>query len=102
MSKLSQLMGAKKKVNIGPIEIDIKPFDLDEIEEFGEFKQDSPLKDQMAVTKKLIKKVLIEAVPDATEEELSSISMEYMTEIMDAIMTVNNINKINVPPSIKK
>ena len=47
----------------------------------------------MKSSKVLISKVLKEAVPDATDEEINNIGMQYMQELMDAIMDVNGLKE---------
>lgn len=93
MSRLSQLQGKPEMYKIGNLELEIKPLRLDDMHLF-EVDTQNP-KQQMEQAMLLIKKVLKESVPDATDEEIKNISMEYMTDIMNAIMKSNKLEASN-------
>ena len=38
----------------------------------------------------------LEAIPDATDEEIKNISLEHLTDLMNAIMELNKIDKSNI------
>lgn len=95
MSKLSQLVGKGKVIELGGVELTIKPLTTDDLDLFT-VKPDSPQEEQMRQTKRLIHKVLKDAVPDATEEEINTISVEYLVELMECIAEVNGMNLTNL------
>jgi hypothetical protein len=97
MSKISQLLGKPQVFNIGGVDLTIKPLTIDDLELFS-IDQNAPMEEQVKQTKKLIQKVIKDAVPDATEEEIKSISVEHLEELMDAIMKVNKLSKDRIKP----
>ena len=100
-SKLAALMGKPEKVMLGEVELDIKPLSLEDMELFA-LDKDAGSKEQMVVMKSMVKKVIKEAVPDATDEEIYNISVEHLNTLMEAIMRVNKLDKANVPGTIKR
>lgn len=90
MSKLAQLQGKPKVFKIGEIELTIKPLKLDDMKLFT-IDKNASVKEQTESSLKLIDKVLIDSVPDSTEEERKNIGLEYMEELMKAIMDVNGL-----------
>lgn len=102
MSKLKALIGKSKSITLGELSLEIKPLTIDDLDLFS-FKQDEPMEEQLKKTKALMAKVLKDSVPDATDEEIAGISMEYMGDLMEAIMSINKFDKMpNVPGQIKK
>ena len=47
----------------------------------------------------IINKTLKKGVPDATEEELESLSVEYLQDLMQVILKVNNLGEGDVDTS---
>lgn len=92
MSKLSQLQGKPQKFKIGELELELKPLTVDEIELFT-IDDKAPIEEQMKSTKKLISKVLKNSVSDATDEEINNISLEHLTELMNAIMKLHKFSE---------
>ena len=90
MSKLSELVGKPTRIKLGSIELDIKPLSLEDLELFNG--DDDSNAGAMKTAKAMINKVLKDSVPDVTEEELKSISLEYMEELMDHIMKINKLD----------
>jgi hypothetical protein len=90
MSKLSALQGKPKVYKIGEIELELKPLRLDDMNLFTVDK-DASAKEQTESSLKLINKVLADSVPDSTEEERKNIGLEYMEELMNAVMDVNGL-----------
>lgn len=90
MSQLSRLQGKAKKYKIGEIELDLKPLTLDDMGLFNA-PENAPTEEQLRVAKELISKTLKDAVPDATEEEINKIGMNYINELMEAIMDINGL-----------
>lgn len=102
MSKLSALTGKPMDFKIGELDLTIKPLRLDDLHLFN-IDANAPVDKQMEQIKKLVAKVLKDAVPDATDEEINGMSVEHLTDLMNAIMKVNNLEGIsNVPKGIKK
>ena len=88
MSKLSQLLGKSKIFNIGGIELVFKPLKFEHIDLLADL--DNPAKKTESL-KKIISITMKEAVPDATDEEIDNLSMEYMLDISNAIVEVNGM-----------
>jgi hypothetical protein len=100
MSKLSALIGKAKTFEIGGISLDIKPLSIEDMDLFS-LNESASKEEQVAVSKKLITKVLKESVPDATDDEIKQIGVNYMAELMNAIMEVNGMND-QKNPAMKK
>ncbi len=94
MSKIGLLAGKAKKFTIGKggdaIELEIKPLSVSDMDLMMKLGKEET---QQEATDELLKKVLKQACPDATEEEIAGISIEHLTSIMEAIMTVNGMDK---------
>jgi len=99
MSKLSQLQGKSKTFTIGPIELEIKPLKIDDMNLFITNKE-ACAKEQTENSLKLIDKVLSDSVSDSTPEERKNIGLEYMEPLMNAIMEVNGMSKDDVTGNI--
>ncbi|MAG76424.1 MAG: hypothetical protein CL811_06640 [Colwelliaceae bacterium] len=92
MSKLSALQGKSKTYNIGGIDLELKPLTVEEMELFS-IDTDASAAEQMESSKKLIAKVLKNSVPDATDEEISSVSLEHLAPLMEAIMELHKMSE---------
>lgn len=86
MSKLSQLSGKSKMYKVGEVELDLKPRGIKDLDLL--FALQDPAQ-QASATKKLISATLRQAVPDATQEEIDDITVEYLEEITNAVLDVN-------------
>lgn len=92
MSQLSNLMGKSKVYKIGGIELEIKPRTLKDLDIVIGLQDESTRVENM---KKLISSTLRDSVPDATEEEIETISFKYFKELSEAIVDVNGLNDTN-------
>ena len=89
MSKIGLLAGKGTAVKVGEIEIEIKPLavaDMDLMMKLG--KEET----QAEATNELLNKVLKDACPDATDEEIDGISVEHLNDLMEAILKVNGMD----------
>ena len=91
MSKLSELQGKPRVFKIGETELTLKPLTVDELELFN-IDDKAPPEKQMESTKGMITKILKNSYPDATDEELKNISLEHLTELMNAIMKLHKLD----------
>jgi len=87
MSRLSQLAGKGKKITIGGIELDIKPLTVSDVDLLTRLGEKEP-----GAIRELLVKVLKEAVPDSTEDEIDKMSVEHIASLIEAITEVNNID----------
>ena len=94
MSELSKLQGKSKVYKIGELDLLLKPLSLDDMALF-DVGENATQKQQMDVTKNIISKTLKASVPDATDEEIKNIGVEYMQPLTEAIMDINNLNEKN-------
>ena len=92
MSKLSLLNCKGKTYNIGGIELELKPLDLDDMGLFNSNENMTP-KEKLMVGLGLIRRTLKKSIPDSTDEEINSISMKYMNEFMEAIVELNDLEE---------
>ena len=100
MSELSQLQGKGKIFKIGGVDLNLKPLTVDELELFS-IDDKAPLEQQMENSKKLISAILRKSVPNATEDEIKGISLEYLNDLMEAITKLHKIEKIDEIKKIK-
>jgi len=89
MSDLAKLAGKGKKVKIGELEIEVKPLTVSDVDLMMGLGKEGV--EQASAIKQLIKRVLEDAVPDASDEEIENVSVEHMQQIMEAIIEVNNL-----------
>ena len=92
MSELSKLAGKGKKIKIGEIELNIKPLTVNDMDLMMAMSKEGS-SEQLEAMRELVKKVLKEAVPDSTDEEINNVSVEHLTSIMEAISEVNGLEK---------
>lgn len=81
-------MGEPEKVQVGGIELEIRPLTVGDLSLFEGQDLNNP---SPALMQKLIKKVLKESVPDATPEELEGISVQHIEELSKHIERINKI-----------
>ena len=90
MSELSKLIGKGKKVKLGVIEIEIKPLTVSSMPLLMQMGGEDKSAQAEAI-KGLIARTLKDSMPDATDEEIDKIPLEYMTKLMEVIMEVNKL-----------
>jgi len=95
MSELGKLVGKGKKIKLGEIEIEIKPLTVSYMPLLMEMGNESNKSAQATAMKEILVHTLKEAVPDATEEEIDKIPIEYMNKLMEAIMDVNKLEEMD-------
>ncbi len=93
--KLSKLAGISKgkKYTINGVELELKSIPLDEDSSvLMEGSKDTSVIKQMDTMKVLVRKMLKESVPDATEPELDDcMRMQSLMPLMDAFYEVNGM-----------
>ncbi len=99
MSEINKLSGKAEKFKIGEIEIAIKPLSVSDMDLMMKLGKEET---QSEATKELLDKVLKQAYPDATDEEINNISLEHLQAIMEAIMKVNGLDKDDVKTDFLK
>ncbi len=90
MSELAQLIGKSKKFKIGTIELEIKPRTLEDIELIVDIANEEK---RGAAMKELMKRTLKDAVPEATDEEISNIGIMHFKALSEAILDVNGLSE---------
>lgn len=90
MSRLTKLLGKQKEYVIAGEKFIFNPRTVNDIDLMIDMENETK---RPAALKKLIRVTLKEAVPDATEEELDKISIDYLKEITEAILDVNGLGK---------
>ena len=95
MSELSKLVGKGKKIKLGDIEIEIKPLTVTALPVLMEMSDKEDKKKQAEAMKETIRLTLMDSVPDATEEEIEKIPLEYMTTLLEAIADINKLGDID-------
>jgi len=94
MSKLSNLMGKPKTFKIGDIELEIKPRTLEDIDLIVGLADESKRGEAL---KELVIRTLKDSVPDATDEEINKIALQYFQQLTEAIMEVNGLKNVTPP-----
>jgi len=90
MSKLSRLIGSPKKVTIGGEELELKPLSIKYLDLILDLEDDNKRTDSL---KKLIRETLKKAVPDASDQEIDNVSIQYFKELSEAILSVHGMDK---------
>jgi len=96
MSRLERFLGKSKKFNIGGEEIEIRPLavkHLDVLMKLGDKEKSAE------AMKKLILLTLQRSFPEENIETLEEFSIEFLNDLVNAIIEVNNIE---VPEKMKK
>ena len=94
MSELSKLTGNGKKIKLGELELNIRPLTVSSMPlliEAGSENTETQSKAMMEI----IKRTLKEAVPDATDEEIDRVGLEYIMPLMDVIMELNKMDNMS-------
>lgn len=90
MSKLGNLVGKPKAYKIGELDLEFKPRTMKDIDLIMDLAE--PTKRATSL-KELIIRTLKEAVPDATDDEISQIAFKYFRALTEAIMDVNGLKE---------
>ena len=91
MSRLGKLVGKPLSIKLGGEDLEIYPLTMEDIPLFADL--DSPdQKVKSLALASLIKKTLKKSVPDATEEELENVAVQFFPELTEAIMKVNGFS----------
>jgi hypothetical protein len=90
MSKLNLLCGKSKIYHIGEVNLDISPRTLDELDLILDLAESEKRTKAM---QELIKRTLKQAVPDATDEEVKNVAIQYFKELSEAIVEVNGLKQ---------
>ena len=88
MSRLEKFLAKPKEIDLDGEKILIKPLTLKDMPLILKLGKDETTAE--AVTE-LVQRTLKDCFPDATQQELDSVSIEYFQKIIDAIMDVNNL-----------
>ena len=88
MSKLDKLLGKNKEVNIGGVDLIIKPLPIDHLELFLDLEIDSK---RAGALKELITLTLKNSVPDATDAEIKGVAIEHFKKLVEVILDVNGL-----------
>ncbi len=102
MSKLGKLVGEGKEVKIGEITLDIKPLTVSSLPLLIQIGDESNKEAQAEAIIQVITKTLKDSVPDATDEEIDKISLDHLTNLMEAILEVNQLEEIKDKDFMKK
>lgn len=98
MSRLTRLMGKPMECKLGEETLTIRPLGIDELDVVFDLEKDENEKNadvankkRIAAVQKLVFKTLKASVPDATDEEIRSIKIEYLKDIISTILKVNGL-----------
>ena len=89
MSELSKLLGKPEEVEIGGIKFNIKPLTVGDLDLVGGIDPDKPSAESL---KLLVQKVLRDSFPDATDEEIDGMKIEYVNELAEHVARINKFN----------
>ena len=90
MSRLSKLFGKAKEFEIGGEIFEIKPLSIAHLDLVMDMS--NPAK-ASASMKKVINLTLKQSVPDATEDEINNVAMQYFKDFSEAISDVNGLKQ---------
>ena len=89
MSKLSNLLGKPKTFTIGSEELELKPRTLKDLDLLMDLTSEEKKAEAL---KKLINLTLKDSIPDATDEEIDQVGIQYFKELSEAIVEVNGLD----------
>jgi hypothetical protein len=84
-------MRKPKTFKIGKIELDLLPRSMEDFDLAFVLQEGTP-QEKGEASKELIRRMLKEAVPDATEEELKEMAMPHAAELSKAFAELNGLN----------
>ncbi|MAH49942.1 hypothetical protein CMI37_29255 [Candidatus Pacearchaeota archaeon] len=96
MSRLSRLVGKPVDIVVEGESFTIKPLKMKQLDLLMDIGSENIHK-QAEGLKKLIKKTILDCVPDATDEEIDNISLRHFQAFSDAIMKVNGLENAAQP-----
>jgi len=94
MSKLNKLMGKSRFITIEGEQIELKPLNIDEVNDISEFA--SKNQDNKQILKYAVKKVLKKSIEDATDEEIENLDPKYYAQLIPVILDIIGIEKKKV------
>jgi len=89
---MSKLIGKGKKIKLEGIEIEIKPLSLSDMNVMTKLGNEET---RVEATKELITKVLKEAMPSATDEEIENVDLKHINKIMETILELNQFGQVD-------
>jgi hypothetical protein len=94
MSRLGQLLGKPETVKLGEdLEVVIKPLKVKDLPML-EGLSSKNAEEQAKATAKLLLHALKDSIPDATEEEVAQLGVNYVTVLIEAISKVNGLETV--------
>lgn len=94
MSKISQLAGKGKTVNVGGVELFLEPLSVKDMDLMVKLEDTSKMEWAM---KEVIKRTLKKSDEEITEEEINNISIDNMKDLMEKIMELNGLSEEKAP-----
>jgi len=90
-NKIDKFLAKPVEVEIGGEKYNLTPFTVNDIAMITRMSDKDPEVSSKGIMQ-AIEKVMKQIDPEATEEQIGRISIEYLTEIMEAIGKVNNLD----------
>lgn len=101
MSKLKKFLGKPQMVKLGNEEIELMPLNVGDMDTIlGLESKDERVKNSSM--KELIRRTLKRSVPDAEDEEINGMSLEYFQDLMQAIIKVNGFEETKIQEMVNK
>lgn len=89
MSKLSKFLAKPKVCKIGDEELEIHPLTFGDIDIILKLEDESKKGEALL---DLVTKTLKKSIPDCTDDEIKGMSIEYLEEVLNAVMSVNKLD----------
>lgn len=90
MSKLAELAAKPKPVKIGPIEFNMWPLQVKDLDLFLKLEQEKEKGSE--ALKEIMRIVLKKGIPEMTEDELDAMSVEHINSLMDNVFKINGFD----------
>lgn len=88
MSKLSDLRGQGREIEIFGTKIQLQQLNVDELAEFAQMQENKDIKKAITF---LIRTTLKKSIPDATDEEINNISPQAVGKLIPELLDLNKI-----------
>ena len=90
MANIKNVLGKSKEYTIMDEVLVLKPLCVEDMDILMDMQSE---KTKAAGIKALLKKYVVQAFPEATDEERAEVGIDFMTKLMDAALDVNGMSK---------
>jgi len=91
MNDIEYFVAKPKLVKIGGKDVEVKPFSVKDFDIMSKLASENEETRAEALREALTKTIKL-SFPNATDEQIDNVSMEYLTDFVNAMLEVNNLS----------